>query len=140
MKSIYIIGSLRNAAVPGFAQWLRKNGFDAFDSWFAPGPHADDFWRDYTKSRGLSYAEALKDYSAQHVYEFDKYHIDRCDMGVMLMPTGKSGHLELGYMLGKGKPGYILFDETPKRYDIMVQFATGIFFDRKDLLKELKRG
>ena len=138
MKSVYIIGSLRNKDVPELGNVLRQAGFDAFDSWFSPGPHADDFWRDYTKARGLSYKEALKDYSATHVFEFDKHHLDRCDIAVMLMPAGKSGHLELGYFLGCGKPGYILFDKEPKRYDVMVQFATDIFFEPAHLINALK--
>lgn len=139
MKSVYVIGSLRNPNVPKFANALRKAGFDAFDSWYAPGPKADDFWRDYTIQRGLNYKEALQDWSAKHVFEFDKFHLDRCDTAVLLMPGGKSAHLELGYIIGRGKPGFIFFDETPKRYDVMAQFATDIFFTQKDLLKALRQ-
>jgi hypothetical protein len=139
IKSVYVIGSLRNPEIPKFANYLRKNGFDAFDSWFSPGPRADDFWRDYTRQRGLSYKEALKDFSATHVYEFDRYHLKRCDAAVMLMPAGKSAHLELGWVLGKEKPGFILFDKTPERYDVMVQFASDTFFKRQELVKALKR-
>ena len=57
----------------------------------------------------------------------------------MIMPTGKSGHLELGWALGQGKRGYILFDKEPKRVDIMYQFATDIFFNFQELLTELKK-
>jgi hypothetical protein len=138
VKSVYVIGSLRNKTVPQFAQYLRARGFDAFDSWYAPGPNADDYWRDYTKQRGLTYEEALKDYSATHVFEFDKKHLDRCDMAVLLMPAGKSAHLELGYFIGKGKPGFMLFDKTPKRYDVMVQFAH-VYFDRSKLIKGMRQ-
>ena len=56
----------------------------------------------------------------------------------MLMPAGKSGHLELGYIIGRGKPGYILFDGEPERYDVMVQFATGIFFNKQELFDKLR--
>lgn len=56
----------------------------------------------------------------------------------MLMPAGKSGHLELGYVLGQGKRGYILFDEDPERYDIMIQFATNIFFSKEELIDYLR--
>jgi nucleoside 2-deoxyribosyltransferase len=133
-----LIGSLRNEKVPETANILEAEGFEAFDSWFSPGPEADDFWRKYEKARGRTYAQALKSYAGQHVFEFDKYHIDRCDIGVLLMPAGKSGHLEFGYMLGTGKPGFILFEEEPERWDVMYQFATGIFFSLEDLLKELE--
>ena len=138
MKSVYIIGALKNKQVPLLGNALRKAGFDAFDSWYAPGFDADRYWRDYTKIRGLSYKEALQDYSAQHVFQFDRSHLDRCDMAVMLMPAGKSGHLELGYMIGKGKKGFILFDKEPKRYDVMTNFATDIFFGVGNLIEALR--
>ena len=55
------------------------------------------------------------------------------------MPSGKSAHLELGYCIGKGKPGFVLFDKEPERYDVMYQFASGVFFNIKDLRKALKK-
>lgn len=138
IKSIYIIGSLRNPEIPKFANELQAQGFEAFADWYAPGPEADDFWRNYSKERGLTYAQALKSAAAKHVFEFDKSHLDRCDAAVMLMPAGKSAHLELGYTIGRGKPGYILFDSEPERWDVMVQFATRVFFGKEDLFYELK--
>ena len=138
-QSIYLIGSLRNENVPKTANRIEaETGLECFDSWFSPGPQADDYWRDYEKLRGRSYGEALRSYAAQHVYEFDKHHIDRCDIGVLLMPAGKSGHLELGYILGRGKPGYIVFDQEPERWDVMYQFASGIYFSVDDLIKRLQ--
>lgn len=139
MKSIYLIGSLRNPKIPETANVLEKAEFEVFDDWFSPGPKADECWREYEKARGRTYGEALKGYAARHIFEFDKYHLDRCDFGVLIMPAGKSGHLELGYMLGQGKPGFILFEEEPERWDIMLQFSTGIFFNMDDLLTELAK-
>jgi len=56
-------------------------------------------------------------------------------VGVLVLPAGKSGHLELGYMIGQGKPGYILLDGEPERFDVMYNFATGVFTNLSDLLK-----
>jgi len=138
-KSIYLIGSLRNSKIPFIAKELRKLGYEVFDDWFSPGPHADDFWRKYEKIRGSNYKQALNNYAAKHIFEFDKFHLDRCNIGILIMPAGKSCHLEAGYMIGQGKKVYILFDKELKRWDIMVQFATDIFFNIKDLIKELKK-
>jgi nucleoside 2-deoxyribosyltransferase len=138
-KVIYLIGSLRNKNIPELGKKIRKKGFEVFDDWFSPGPEADDFWRKYEKVRGSTYKEALNNWAAKHIFEFDKFHIDRADIGIMLMPAGKSGHLELGYMIGQGKPCYILFDEEPERWDIMVSFAKDIYFKEEDLLKELEK-
>jgi len=93
---IYLIGSLRNEKIPHVAKEIRELGFEVFDDWFSPGPEADDFWRKFEKVRGSSYKEALSNYAAKHIYNFDKSHIDRADIGVLFMPGGKSAHLELG--------------------------------------------
>ena len=138
MKTVYLIGSLRNPKVTEVASEIRKLGFDVFDDWMAAGPIADDAWRDYEKARGHSYEEALAGIAAKHVFEFDLFHLDRSDIVVLLMPSGKSAHLELGYSIGKGKPGFVLFDTEPERYDVMYQFASGVFFALEDLLKALK--
>lgn len=79
----------------------------------------------------------MNGYAAKHIFEFDKSHLDRCDIAVMFMPAGKSGHLELGYAIGQGKPGFILFDKEPKRWDIMLRFASEIFLSESDLFKVL---
>jgi len=138
-KVIYLIGSLRNKKIPYIAKEIRELGFEVFDDWFSPGPEADDFWRKYEKVRGSTYKEALNNYAGKHIYEFDKFHVDRADIGILCMPAGKSAHLELGYMIGQGKPCYILFDEEPERWDVMVQFAKDVFFDIENLKKELKK-
>lgn len=137
MRSVYIIGALKNTAVMELGNELRKAGFDAFDDWITPGPEADQYLLAYEKQRGRGYKEALKGYAAQHNFLFDKAHIDRCDTAVMCMPAGKSGHLELGYVIGCGKPGFILFDAEPDRMDLMYNFATDIFFSREELIKSL---
>ena len=139
-KVIYLIGSLRNPKIPILANKLRKLGFEVFDDWFSPGPHADDFWRAYEKTRGSSYKQALQNYAGKHIYEFDKFHIDRCNIGILYMPCGKSGFLELGYMLGKGKKCFIFFDKGPEkdRWDVMLQFANGVFFKFNEMKEELQ--
>jgi len=138
IRSLYLIGSLRNPLIPTFANQIVEAGFEVFADWHNPGPDADDFHRDYAKARGWSYRQFLEGYAAKSIFEFDKFHMDRCDAAVLLMPAGKSGHLELGYTIGRGKPGYLVFEEEPERYEIMVQFATQIFFSRQEFLNFLK--
>jgi|SRR3990167_1174597 len=135
---IYLIGSLRNPKIPMIAEQLRYDtGRDVFDDWFAAGPEADDYWRDYEQGRGHDYRTALQGHAARNVFGFDKRHLDRCRAAVLVLPAGKSGHLELGYVIGSGKPGYICLDGEPERFDVMYQFATGIFTNVEDLTHEL---
>ena len=126
MNEYYLIGSLRHPDVANLGNKLRQAGIEAFDSWYAAGPHADDCWRDYEKSKGITYQEALQGYAAQHVFQFDKHHLDRCTGAILVCPAGKSAHLELGYVLGKGKPGYVYLPGEPERWDVMLNFATRV--------------
>lgn len=138
-KVIYLIGSLRDLNVAKVGEQLRKEtGHDIFDQWWTASPDADDWLRDYFKLRGLSYRDAIHSFAARHIFDFDKYHLDRSDAAVLLMPSGKSCHLELGYMAGRGKKTYVLFDSIPERVDIMYNFCTNVFFDINELIAELK--
>lgn len=139
IKSIYVIGSLRNQNIPLFANEIRALGLDVFDDWFASGPETDDYWKKYEAVRGRSYGEAIKGYMADHVFKFDKFHLDRTDAAVMLCPAGRSGHLELGYTKGVGKPAFMVFEKEPEeRWDVMTQFCTEIFFSRESFTQHLK--
>ena len=132
---IYLIGSLRNPECPKIAARMRQSGLEVFDDWFAAGPNADDCWRDYEQARGHTFSQALAGYAAQNVFRFDQRHLDRCDSAVLVLPAGRSGHLELGYVLGKGKRGYILLEGEPERFDVMYNFATGVFNSIDELLE-----
>ena len=141
MKKIYLIGSLRNPAIPEIAFALRQLGFEVFDDWFAAGPEADDYWQKYEQQRERTYAEALAGHAANHVYNFDKHHLDSCDIAILALPAGKSGHLELGYAIGSGKTGYILLDESKpvERWDVMYLFAKEVHHTLASLLEALER-
>src|SRR5258706_8805196 len=133
---IYLIGSLRNPKVPDIGNYLRSLGMEVFDDWFAAGPIADDSWQEYEKGRGHTFSEALKGYAARHVFAFDFTHLSRCDAGVLVLPAGKSGHLELGYLIGQGKPGYILLDGEDDGSKVY-QPASGVHFGETESLTKL---
>ena len=138
LEKLYLIGSLRSPGVRAFGNELREQGFDVFDDWHAAGGDADDQWRDYEKQRGHTFLQALHGHHAKHVFAFDEKHLRESEIAVLMLPAGKSGHLELGIHLGRGKRGYILLD-TPDRFDVMYQFATGVFDTKEDLFAELKQ-
>lgn len=138
---IYVIGSLRNPKVLEISNKFREKGFDVFDDWMAAGPEADDYWQKYETQRGHTYKEALAGYAATHVFEFDKKHLDASDAVVLVLPAGKSGHLELGYCIGRGVPGYILLEESPQkemRYDVMYKFAKTVCYNVDEIITDLE--
>jgi hypothetical protein len=135
---IYLIGALKNPRVPEIAQQLRSRGYEVMDEWHGAGPEADDLWMAYEQNRGRTYTEALKGRAAQNIFHFDLVHIDLADCVVLVLPAGKSSHLELGYALGNGKTGFILLDEEPSRYEVMPNFAKAVCVDFDELLGRLK--
>lgn len=139
MKTVYIIGSLRNPAVPRLGNALREAGYEAFDEWFAGGREADDEWQRYEDVRARAYHEALYGYHAKNVFNFDKYHLDRSHAAILVAPAGRSAHLELGYMIGKGKPGFVLMVKEPERFDVMLLFANKVCRTIDDIVNELRR-
>ena len=130
---IYLIGALKNPEIPVIGKLLREDGFEVFDDWHEAGPDADSYWQAGEIYRGRSYREALQGHHAKCVFDFDNYHLDRSSMGVLILPAGKSGHLELGYLSGQGKPTFVLFDKEPEKYDVMYKFAEEIFMNLEEM-------
>ena len=138
IKSLYVVGSLRNPNIPVVADYIRNTtNIEVFDDWYAAGPEADDYWRTYELKRGRTYEEALAGRAATNTFRYDKSNLDRCDACVLVLPAGKSGHLELGYFIGSGKPGYILLDADYDRWDVMYRFATKVVRTTDQLIHEL---
>jgi len=141
-RKVYLIGSLRNPEIPKLANVLRvalgKN-WTVFDDWHAAGPEADDYWREYSINRGDDYDTALKGYAARNVQAFDRKHLSECTHAVLVLPAGKSGHLELGFCIGAGKRTIIRLDTDYDRWDVMYGLADAVVFADKNLLEELER-
>jgi hypothetical protein len=140
IKSIYIIGSLRNPEIPSLANDLEKLGLDVFADWFCPGEFADDKWKEFYQARHKTYRDAINGPMAHCIFNFDKSNLDRTDAAVLLKPAGQSAAYELGYTIGRGKPGFILYPKEPEpseRWEVMARFATDIFFSREEFFKSL---
>jgi hypothetical protein len=141
-KVLYIIGSLRNKRIPELAKKIREEnpGVEVFDDWYSAGPEADDYWKAYEQGRGRTYSEALEGYAARHVFEFDKSHLDRSTHILLVLPAGKSGHMEIMYgAYGVGAECAILLDPEDIRWDVMYQFIPTILESDNDVKGWLDR-
>ena len=138
---VYIVGSLRNPEIPVLGNKIRELGYVVFDDWFAAGPEADDKWRDYELAKGTSTMEAaLNGHAAKHVFEFDYSHLAAADIVVLLLPAGKSGHMELAWAQGRGKKCHVVYSEEPERWDVMYQLIPNRHYSIDALLKALTIG
>lgn len=128
-KVLYLIGSLRNERIPQLANRLRQElpDVEVFDDWFAAGPEADDFWKEYEQQRGRTYEEALEGHAAKNVFAFDKRNLDRATHALLVLPAGKSGHMEIMYATyAVNAKTAILLDVEDVRWDVMYQFVPTI--------------
>ena len=135
---LYLIGSLRNERIPVLASAIRQGhpDIEVFDDWFAAGPEADDHWKAYEQSRGRSYEEALEGYAARNVFAFDKRHLDSSTHVMLVLPAGKSGHMEIMYAAYAAalRPDVsILLDPDDIRWDVMYQFVSTILNKDTDI-------
>lgn len=121
LRRIYLAGSLRNPTIPAIGKQLRAAGHEVFDGWYLDGVGANE----------------LPETIASAHFRRDFNHMQWANTGVLVLPSGKSAHLELGYMLGLGKAGYVLFDQPPERWDLMYRLAHGLFFNINDLIGAL---
>ena len=135
-KRIYLIGSMRNENIPLLGRRLRALGHEVHDEWYAPGPNADDYWRDYETAKGNTFVDAIKGRHAEEVFNYDKKYIDKADCVVLLMPAGKSAHLEMGYAVGQHKETHIVLDD-PDRWDIMYRFLDHVWANEDELVAYL---
>jgi hypothetical protein len=136
MKVLYLIGSLRNPVIPVMARAIREAcpDVEVFDDWFAAGPLADDAWKEYEQARGRSYKAALEGYAAKHVFDFDTFHLNRATHVLLVLPAGKSGHMEAMYAkYAAGKNTAILLDPDDVRWDVMYKFIPDIFDNLNDV-------
>ena len=133
-RNIYIGGALANAEIVRLTKFLQDNGHVPFSEWYTPGKEADVLWRDYELAIGFDYRAALKRPAAVNTFEFDKKHIELNDYFLMVLPCGKSAHLELGYGNGIGKQTIIYMSTQPERWDVMYGFADHIVYNDGELL------
>ena len=105
---VYVASSWRNLYQPAVVVSLRAAGLQVYD-YKEPAPGQSGFrwseidakWIGWTPA---DWREALTHPIAQEGYSRDKQALDWCDAGVLVLPCGRSAHLEAGYLAGCGKP------------------------------------
>lgn len=121
-KKIYVASSWRNARQPDVVRFLRSLGHDVYDYRNpAPGEHGfswseiDPRWERWTPDQ---HVEALRHPVAVHGFNRDMTALRECDVCVLVLPCGRSAHLELGWAAGAGKTTYVL-EIDPTEPDLM---------------------
>lgn len=111
--NIYVAASWRTERQPEVVRRLREAGHEVYD--FRNPPQNSAFaWTDTTPWwSGLSPEELrqlLGHPVARGAFEVDMGALRRCDACVLVLPSGRSAHLETGWAAGAGKRTAILLD------------------------------
>ncbi len=136
-KYIYVASSWRNRYQPGVIGLLKFRGFECYD-FRNPGPGKKGFawsdidpnWQEWTVDQ---YNSALEHPIAKRGFKNDFDAMKRADTFVLILPSGRSAHLELGWAAGAGKRTAILMPEKNEP-ELMNKMADEIFTGLLDLV------
>jgi hypothetical protein len=109
---VYVASSWRNLLQQGVVHTLRAAGMDVYD-YKAPAEGEGGFrWSEIDPAwQGWSPADwraALSHPVAQRGLERDRGAMAKADCCVLVLPCGRSAHLEAGFMAAEGKPVFTL--------------------------------
>ena len=104
---IYVASSWRNDYYEGVLAVLRAAELPFYD-FRHPIPGNDGFhWREidpnWQQWNAPHYRHALAHPTAEEGFRYDMDALKACDMLLLVLPCGRSAHLELGYAIGAGK-------------------------------------
>lgn len=138
---LYVASSWRNSEQPGVVDILRAVGHDVYDfrkpNSDNQGFHWSDIdpaWRDWSPEAfrvGLNHKIAIDGFAS------DFRAMEWADAFVLVLPCGRSAHLEAGWAVGQGKRTIILLrDGEP---ELMYKMAT-VCCTIDEVVAELDRG
>jgi hypothetical protein len=127
---VYVASSWRCEWQPGVVERLREDGHDVYD-FRNPAPGRHGFaWSEIDPEWQLwgwqAYLAALRHPIAEAGFALDRDALRDADATVLVMPCGRSAHLELGYACGAGQRTAILLagDEEPELMYLLADFVT----------------
>ena len=141
---IYLASSWKNkGAVIELADWLRSEGHEV-DAFCDEKNRISFNWSELTCSlpadiTELDARDLMTHAIAKDAFKEDKKYLDWSDVVIMLLPCGRSAHIEAGYAAGCGKKLYIVGGFEKGEFDVMYGFADGMYdySEIQDLLIEL---
>lgn len=145
MSKIYVAASWKTPRQPEVVERLRKEGHEVYD-FRHPAPGDDGFsWKQLdgvpagdTKA-GWPAADVLRALAqprAREGFENDMRALRDAEVCVLVLPCGKSAHLELGWAVGAGRRTVVLLDD-PAEPDLMHLMVDRICLTLDEVVEEL---
>jgi len=137
---IYVASSWRNVIQPRIVSGLRELGHEVYD-FKNPregdcGFHWSEIDPDWQNWDENEYRSALKHPIAQAGFDSDFNAMKWAEACVLVLPCGRSAHIEAGYFTGSGKQLHILILEATEP-ELMYKMATSINTSAEELYRRL---
>lgn len=139
---IYVASSWRNNIQPLVVEALQKEGHEVYDFKNPkPGDHGfhwseiDPDWQNWTSGE---FRMALNHPIAEAGFESDMIALENCDICVLVLPSGRSAHLEAGFAIGANKSTIILLTEQQEP-ELMYKMAMAICTSIDEVVKVVRR-
>jgi len=129
VMKVYVASSWRNELQPKVVWALRDAGFEVYD--FRNPPNGSAFswsrvWEEWSPDWEDQFDQALDHPLAKAGYYSDIDALQECDICVLVLPCGRSAHLEAGYAAGMEKRLVILVPE-PIEPELMYKMGELVF-------------
>lgn len=140
MARIYVASSWRNEKQGDIVKLLMMNGHQVYD--FKNPPHQAGFaWKQIDPDWQTWTAEQYRQHlcsspRAAQGYMSDMRAMEWADTCVLVLPCGRSAHLEAGWFAGRGKRCIILTRDGEEP-ELMALMANAICVNLTELLREL---
>ena len=139
---IYVASSWRNKEQPMVVDILRNMSHEVYD-FKNPKKGSKGFsWsqvrEDYLKWTPEEYVRILLDKDNHRIHEGFKLDMDAlkwCDTCILLLPCGRSAHLEAGWCIGQGKPTAVYISKEKFEPDLMYLMANLVTTDISKIYK-----
>lgn len=129
MAKIYVASSWRNRRQPEVVSLLRAHGHEVYDFRNPePGDHGfhwseiDDGWQSWEPRQ---FKSALMHAVARRGFNSDMRALAQCDVCVLVLPCGRSAHLEAGWACGSGK-ALIIYMPKDAREEPELMYSMGL--------------
>lgn len=141
MARIYLASSWRNTYQPKMVEVLRAEGHQVYDfrnppcgfpgfAWSQIASH----WKNWTADE---YRTAIQSHPlAARGYVSDMRGMEWADTCLLLLPCGRSAHLEAGWFAGRGKR-LIILTQDGEEPELMALMANHICVNLEEVLTEL---
>lgn len=129
--NIYVASSWRNELQDDVVEILAACGHDVYDFKHPPGgagfswAHIDTDWQKWTTQQ---FKDALDHEQAEKGFNQDLGGMMRADICVLVLPCGRSAHLEAGWFVGRGVPVFAYLPEEQEP-ELMYRFFGGRIAD-----------